>query len=101
MNEKDTGTMIDSKHRHQRGYFLPTHLQDQQDAIVMVALAKLRSDPESNVEQVSLGSLQILLTYREEKGTFEHNTSDNKALETFEAANDSWENGWSTYGIIN
>ena len=101
MNEKDIGTMIYSKHRHRRGYFLPTNLQAQQDAVVMVALAKLRSDPESNVEQVSLGSLQILLTYREEKGTFEHNTSDNKALETFEAANDSWENGWSTYGIIN
>ena len=78
MTEKDTGTMIDSKHRHQRGYLLPTHLQAQQDAVVMVALAKLRSDPESNVGQVSQGSLEILLTYHEEKGTFEHNTSDNK-----------------------
>ena len=100
MTEKDTGTMIDSKHRHQRGDFLPTHLQAQQDAVGMVALAKLRSDPESNVGQVSLGSLEILLSYQEEKGTFEHKTSDNKALETFEAANNSCENGWFTCGII-
>ena len=78
MTEKDTGTMIDSKHRHQRGDFLPTHLQAQQDAVGRVALAKLRSDPESNVGQVSLGSLEMLLTNHEEKGTFEHNTSDNK-----------------------
>ena len=58
MTEKDTGTMIDSKHRHQRGDFLHTHLQAQQDAVGMVALAKLRSDPESNVGPVSLGSLE-------------------------------------------
>ena len=82
MKEKDTGTMIDSKHRHQRGYFLPTHLQAQQDAVERVALAKLRSDPESNVGQVPVGSLEMLLTNHEEKGTFEHKKSDNKALET-------------------
>ena len=45
MNEKDTETMIDSKHRHQRGDFMPTHLQAHQDAVGLVALAKLRSEP--------------------------------------------------------
>ena len=67
MNEKHTRTMIDSKHRHQRGDFLPTHLQAHQDAVGLMALAKLRS--ESTMTEKDTGTM-IDAKRRHQRGYF-------------------------------
>jgi len=68
MGLESTMICIDNSEYMRNGDFLPTRLQAQQDAVGMVAQAKLRSNPESNVGLVALGSLEVLLTLTTDHG---------------------------------
>jgi len=68
MGLESTIICMDNSEYMRNGDFLPTRLQAQQDAVGMVAQAKLRSNPESNVGLVSLGSLEMLLTLTTDHG---------------------------------
>lgn len=59
---------VDNSDWMRNGDFLPSRLQAQQDAVNLVAQAKLRSNPESNVGLVTLANLNVLVTLTTDAG---------------------------------
>jgi 26S proteasome regulatory subunit N10 len=54
---------VDNSEYMRNGDILPTHLHAQQDAVNFVCLSKICSNPENNVDLLTLAKYDIIITY--------------------------------------